>query len=41
MAKHMRTTLFAAVVSLGMTPANAAELPLLPMPASVTVDAGA
>jgi hexosaminidase len=41
MAKHMRTTLFAAVVLLGMTPANAAELPLLPMPASVTVNAGA
>ena len=41
MAKQMRKTLFAAaVVTLGIAAANAAELPLLPMPASVTVAAG-
>jgi hexosaminidase len=37
----MRATLFAAVVSLGMTAANSAELPLLPMPANVTAATGA
>jgi hexosaminidase len=37
----MRATLFAAVVSLGMTAANSAELPLLPRPASVTLETGA
>ena len=31
----MRLAVFAAVVSLGMTAANAAQLPLLPMPSSV------
>src|SRR5437868_7379706 len=41
MARRMRATLFAAVVSLGMTAANAAELPLLPMPANVTLGTGA
>jgi hexosaminidase len=41
MARRMRATLFAAVVSLGMTAANSAELPLLPMPANVTAATGA
>ena len=36
----MRLAVFAAVVSLGMTAAKAADLPLLPMPASVTSQAG-
>lgn len=36
----MRIAVFAAVVSLGMTAANAAELPLLPMPAAVTRSTG-
>ena len=36
----MRVVIFAAVVSLGMTAANAAELPLLPMPSSVIVEKG-
>ncbi|HSU67878.1 MAG TPA: family 20 glycosylhydrolase, partial [Tepidisphaeraceae bacterium] len=36
----MRLAVFAAVVSLGMTAAKAADLPLLPMPASVTTQAG-
>jgi hexosaminidase len=40
----MRLAVLAAVMSLGMTPANAAtrpsDLPLLPMPASVTMDVG-
>ncbi|MGN6848214.1 MAG: beta-N-acetylhexosaminidase, partial [Sphingomicrobium sp.] len=36
----MRATLFAAVVSLGMTAANATDLPLLPMPSSVTAEKG-
>lgn len=40
MARWMRATLFAAVVSLGMTAASAAELPLLPMPAKVTAQSG-
>lgn len=40
MTRRVRATLFAAVVLLDMTPANAAELPLLPMPASVTVSSG-
>jgi hexosaminidase len=40
MAGRKRVTLFAAVVSLGFTTANAAEVPLLPMPASVRVQAG-
>jgi hexosaminidase len=36
----MRAVVFAAVLSLGVTAANAADLPLLPMPASVTPQAG-
>ena len=36
----MRVVVFAAVVSLGMTTANAAELPLLPMPSSVIMEKG-
>jgi len=36
----MRTAVFAAVMSLSMTAANAAQLPLLPMPASVQVEGG-
>ena len=40
MARGVDATLIAAVVLLAMTPANAAELPLLPMPASVTINAG-
>lgn len=40
----MRFAVLAAVMSLGMTPANAAtqasDLPLLPMPTSVSMDAG-
>jgi hexosaminidase len=40
MAKRMRATLFAAFVSLGMTAANAADLPLLPKPLSVTSQKG-
>ena len=40
MAGQLRAALFAAVVTLGMTAANAAELPILPMPASVTVNTG-
>ena len=45
MARRMRATLFAAVVSLGMTAVNAAgpvsDPPLLPMPANVSVRTGA
>lgn len=37
----MRVAVFAAVVSLGMATANAAELPLLPMPANITAGTGA
>lgn len=37
----MRLSVFAVVVSLGMTAANAAELPLLPMPTSVVPASGA
>jgi len=40
MARRMRATLFAAVVSLGMTAASATELPLLPMPAQVAAKSG-
>ena len=44
MARWMRATLFAAAVSLGMTAAGAAadtpDVPLLPMPASVSPQAG-
>jgi len=40
MARRTRATLFAAVVSLGISTANASELPLLPMPASVHQKAG-
>jgi hexosaminidase len=36
----MRATLFAAVVSLAVTAASSAELPLLPMPAKVTAQSG-
>ena len=36
----MRVAVFAAVVSLGMTAAKAADLPLLPMPSSVTLQRG-
>jgi hexosaminidase len=36
----MRTAVFAAVMSLSMTAANAAQLPLLPMPTSVQVEGG-
>jgi hexosaminidase len=40
MARRMRAALFAAVVSLGMTAANSAQLPLLPMPANVSISRG-
>ena len=40
MARGKRASLFVAVVSLGITTANASELPLLPMPASVHQIAG-
>ena len=36
----MRVAVFAAVVSMGMTAANAADLPFLPNPQSVTVEKG-
>ena len=40
MARRTRATLFAAVVSLAVTAASSAELPLLPMPAKVTAQSG-
>jgi hexosaminidase len=40
MGKQMRARLFAALLSLGTTTANAAELPLLPMPSSVQMQKG-
>ena len=40
MARRMRATLFAAVVSLAVTAASSAEVPLLPMPAKVTAQSG-
>src|SRR5579884_215165 len=40
MARRMRVAVFALVVSLGVTPANAADLPLLPKPLSVAVQKG-
>ena len=40
MARRARATLFAAAVSLGMTAASAAEVPLLPMPAQVAARSG-
>lgn len=36
----MRVAVFAAVVSLGITAANAAELPLVPIPAKITAGSG-
>ena len=41
MVRVVRAALFAAIVSMGVTAASAADLPLLPRPASVTMEAGA
>ena len=41
MRRPMRAALFAVLVSLGVTAANAAELPLLPMPANIRAGTGA